>query len=182
MTIIRRACCHGSVHFNHDNRTGPELSAALVNAGDDCDLEELLRDHAIRRPALDARSAAALRAWARRLRPVFTASSAEERCVVLNALLDDAAGRIHLTTHDGLSPHLHLVADEEDVVARVRAVMAGGLAVLTAWTGGTRLGACERARCGTVFVDTSRGGRRRYCTARCGNADAVARHRAAARR
>ncbi|MER6915135.1 CGNR zinc finger domain-containing protein [Streptomyces sp. NPDC000594] len=171
------------MHFNHDNRTGPELAADLVNAGDDPDgaeLERLLRAHTIRRPALDDRAAAALRAWARRLRPVFTAASADERCAVLNALLDDAAGRIHLTTHDGLRPHLHLVADEEDVVARVRAVTAGGLAVLTAWTGGTRLGGCDRSRCGRVFVDSSRGGRRRYCSARCGNADAVARYRAAA--
>ncbi|GLF96899.1 CGNR zinc finger domain-containing protein [Streptomyces yaizuensis] len=169
------------MHFNHDNRTGPELAAALVNAEDDTDLEALLRDHDIRRPALDERSAAALRQWAGRLRPVFTAPGATERCAVLNALLDEAAGRIHLTTHDGLSPHLHLVCDDEDVVARVRAVTAGGLAILSAWTGGTRLGACERARCARVFVDSSRGGRRRYCTARCGNADAVARHRAAAR-
>ncbi|WP_277209242.1 CGNR zinc finger domain-containing protein [Isoptericola croceus] len=28
-----------------------------------------------------------------------------------------------------------------------------------------------------MFVDTSRTGRRAYCTARCGNFDAVARHR-----
>lgn len=102
----------------------------------------------------------------------------EERCVVINRLLDEAASRIHLTTHDGLDPHLHLVADERDVVARVKAVTAGGLAFLTAWTGGTRIGICGRDGCHFVFVDTSRNGRRRYCSARCGNYDAVARHRA----
>ncbi|MER7048450.1 CGNR zinc finger domain-containing protein [Streptomyces jumonjinensis] len=169
------------MHFNHDNRIGPELAAALVNAAEGADLEQVLRDHAIRWPELDATAARALRAWARRLRAAFTATGAEQRCSAVNELLDEAAGRIHLTTHDGLRPHLHLVSDHRDVVARVKAVTAGGLAILTAWTGGTRLGGCDRDRCERVFVDTSRGGRRRYCTARCGNADAVARHRSARR-
>lgn len=60
----------------------------------------------------------------------------EERCAVINRLLDEAAGRLHQTT-------------------------------MTVWPG-----------CRSVFVDTSRNGRRRYCSARCGNYDAVARHRA----
>jgi predicted RNA-binding Zn ribbon-like protein len=166
------------VHFNHDNRVGPELAVALVNAEPEADLERLLREHAIRWPRLDDEGAAVLRAWADALRAVFMTTEPQKRCEVINRLLDEAAGRIHLTTHDGLDPHLHLVADERDVVARVKAVTAGGLAFLTAWTGGTRLGACDRDGCGLVFVDTSRNGRRRYCSARCGNYDAVSRHRA----
>lgn len=39
-----------------------------------------------------------------------------------------------------------------------------------------RLGACPR--CGWLFVDTSRGGRRRWCSMKtCGNREKVARHR-----
>ncbi len=166
------------MHFNHDNRVGPELAVALVNAEPEADLEQLLRAHSIRWPRLDDEGVTVLREWAGALRAVFTTTEPQERCAVINRLLDEAAGRIHLTTHDGLDPHLHLVADERDVVARVKAVTAGGLAFLTAWTGGTRLGVCDRAGCGLVFVDTSRNARRRYCTARCGNYDAVARHRA----
>lgn len=166
------------MHFNHDNRVGPELAVALVNAEPETDLERLLRDHAIRWPRLDDEAITVLRDWADALRVVFMTTEPQARCAVLNGLLDEAAGRIHLTTHDGLDPHLHLVADERDVVARVKAVTAGGLAFLTAWTGGTRLGVCGRDGCGLVFVDTSRNARRRYCSARCGNYDAVARHRA----
>ena len=54
--------------------------------------------------------------------------------MVVNRLLRAAAGRRHLTTHDRLP--LHLVADDWDVVARDKAGTAGGLAFLTAWTGG----------------------------------------------
>lgn len=46
---------------------------------------------------------------------------------------------------------------------------------LFAWA---RLGAYAGDGCQQVFVYTSRNGRRRYCSARCGNYDAVARHRA----
>ena len=54
---------------------------------------------------------------------------------------------------------------------------AGGLAVFIAEAGGSRLGSCARDECRHVFVDTSRGGRRTYCSARCGNKDAVHRYR-----
>ncbi|WP_326673293.1 CGNR zinc finger domain-containing protein [Streptomyces canus] len=40
-----------------------------------------------------------------------------------------------------------------------------------------RLGRCSRCACGVAFVDTSRNGRREYCSVRCANNDAVARHR-----
>ncbi|WP_398949549.1 CGNR zinc finger domain-containing protein [Streptomyces sp. ID38640] len=45
------------------------------------------------------------------------------------------------------------------------------------WEGGARLGRCLRAECARAYVDTSRNGRRRYCSARCGNTEAVMRHR-----
>ncbi|MFC9352058.1 CGNR zinc finger domain-containing protein [Arthrobacter sp. NPDC057013] len=36
---------------------------------------------------------------------------------------------------------------------------------------------CGWRDCNRVFADTSRGGNRAYCSARCGNADAVRRYR-----
>ena len=42
---------------------------------------------------------------------------------------------------------------------------------------GERLRACGRAGCGVVFVDTSRNGRRRFCSVRCANQVNVANHR-----
>ncbi|MFD0622270.1 CGNR zinc finger domain-containing protein [Streptomyces sanglieri] len=40
-----------------------------------------------------------------------------------------------------------------------------------------RLGRCARHTCDLAFVDTSRNGRRAYCSVRCANNGAVARHR-----
>jgi len=62
-------------------------------------------------------------------------------------------------------------------VERVRALTAGGLAIFITEAAGGRLGTCARDGCPKVFADTSRGGRRAYCSARCGNAEAVMRYR-----
>ncbi|HLU95849.1 MAG TPA: CGNR zinc finger domain-containing protein, partial [Thermobifida alba] len=42
------------------------------------------------------------------------------------------------------------------------------------------LGCCARDGCRTVFVDTSRNGRRRFCSVTCANRVNVAAHRARA--
>lgn len=166
--------------YSHENQVGAQLAAALVNAPEGQNLEALLRDFSIREPRLDARAEQGLHTWAGELRPAFAAQTVDERCTAINALLDSAAGTISLTTHDGSRPHLHLFPEGEDVVSRVKAVTAGGLALFIAWSGGERIGSCARESCFKAFVDNSKAGRQRYCSARCGNTDAVARHRQAA--
>lgn len=112
-----------------------------------------------------------------RLRRVFLADSEKSRCDAINELLDAGTSRVYLTTHDQLKPHLHFVYDDNDVVARVKAATAGGLAVFVVEAEGSRLGGCQRLGCTEVFVDTSRNGRRTHCSAKCGNYVAVQRHR-----
>jgi predicted RNA-binding Zn ribbon-like protein len=170
------------VQFNHDNMTGVLLAAELANlqTGDGwsaASLETILRDHEIRRPSVDRGAENALRRWALRLRSVFAAASVADRCQTINSLLVDGTANVYLTTHDDLRPHLHFASDDDDVVGRVMAVTAGGLAIFTLEAEGQRLGVCARSGCARAFVDTSRNGRRAYCTARCGNSDAVLRHR-----
>lgn len=171
------------MQFNHDNMTGPLLAADLVNAtsiGWQVDhVSEVLKSHQIRRSALSPDAAGHLHEWAIQLWPVFNALSTGERCETINALLDAAATRTYLSTHDGLRPHLHFASDQDDVVARVKAVTAGGLAIFVVESEGTRLGVCQRHDCSVAFVDTSRNGRRRFCSATCGNYEAVRRHRGA---
>ncbi len=174
------------MQFNHDNMTGPALAAALVNLEGSGTwsretLLETLHDHQIRRPELTEQSCDDMRVWARRLRTVFAAASVEDRCGAINGLLADGAGNAYVTTHDDLRPHLHFAAEDQDVLSRVKAVTAGGLAIFTVEAEGSRLGVCSRQTCITVYVDTSRNGRRGYCNARCGNADAVQRYRANAK-
>ncbi|MCD5312388.1 CGNR zinc finger domain-containing protein [Kineosporia babensis] len=166
--------------------TGTFLAADLVNLALATpwtaeQAENTLRKHDIRWPELNRASSDALREWAQRVRHVFEVTDPEQRCLLINELLEEGSAGVHLTTHDGLRPHLHFTPDENDVVSRVKAVTAGGLAMFTVESEGQRLGVCLRAGCGTVFVDTSRNGRRAYCSTRCGNSDAVLRHRTSRR-
>ncbi|SFA41728.1 Conserved protein containing a Zn-ribbon-like motif, possibly RNA-binding [Rhodococcoides kroppenstedtii] len=174
------------MHFNHDNMTGALLAADLVSTAADNrwspdGLHRALAAHDIRRPTADPSAVEALRQWTGRLRSVFAADSAQTRCEAVNVVLADGAANVYLTMHDDLRPHLHFASEESDLVGRVRAVTAGGLALFTVESGGTRLGLCQREGCERAYVDTSRNGRRRYCSTRCANGDAVRRHRTAAR-
>lgn len=164
--------------------TGPLLAADLVNlafagAWTEAGAKSVLDLHRIRGADLTSALSEQLRLWSLRLRPVFESVGVEDRCAMINNLLDIGTSRAYLSTHNQLRPHLHFASDEDDVVARVKAVTAGGLAIFAVESDGARLGCCAREGCATVFVDTSRNGLRSYCSARCGNSDAVQRHRRA---
>lgn len=169
------------MQFNHDNMTGPLLAADLVTlAGRGWDVEAvsaLLADHGIRRAELDAPASEELRAWVRQIAPVFHATTVDVRCTEINRLLAMGAAIPYLTSHDGLRPHLHFASETQGIVARVQAVTAGGLALFVVESGGARLSMCHREGCTVAFVDTSRNGRRAYCSSTCGNYEAVRRHR-----
>lgn len=165
--------------YSHEDQVGAQLAADLVNAGASDELEPLLRAHGIRSPHVDADTERHLRGWADDLRLAFSAHSDTDLCEQVNTLLGQAAGNMSLTVHDGSRPHLHLFPEGDDILSRVRAVTIGGLAFYIAWSGGTRMGTCSRTGCARVFIDNSKAGRQRFCSARCGNTDAVARHRAA---
>jgi predicted RNA-binding Zn ribbon-like protein len=170
------------VQFNHDNMPGVWLAEALVNmradnTWDTDALQELLADHLFRAPEVTPEADTQLQEWAVRLRAVFEADGDADRCERINALLAEGVRRVYLTTHDGMHPHLHFADSSDSLMERVRAVTSGGMAIFMTEAAGGRLGACARAGCSRVFADVSRGGRRAYCSARCGNADAVQRYR-----
>ncbi|WP_078631905.1 CGNR zinc finger domain-containing protein [Streptomyces resistomycificus] len=164
---------------NHYGRLGAVLSADLINLPElsAASIQALLEAHEIRRPEVEDADVEGFGRWRDHLAWVFDARDSAERCSAVNDLLVEATIRPWVTTHDGLQPHLHFVPDSADVLSRVKAVTAGGLAFVLCWEGGERLGRCMRSACSRAYVDTSRNGRRRYCTARCGNTEAVMRHR-----
>ncbi|MEU7528441.1 CGNR zinc finger domain-containing protein [Saccharothrix sp. NPDC042600] len=166
------------MHFNPYGGAAAQLAAALVNAdraATAADLLDLLRDHGYKPlGTLTDAQARELVAWARRLEPVFTGGT--DRVAHVNELLAEAAARPYVSTHDGRAPHLHFAPEHAPTPDRVRAFTAAGLAHVLCEDPG-RLGHCARPGCGTVYVDTSRNGRRRYCTTRCANREQVARHR-----
>ncbi|MEV0222151.1 CGNR zinc finger domain-containing protein [Streptomyces sp. NPDC050704] len=164
---------------NHYGRLGAVLSADLINLPElsATSIQSLLEAHEIRRAETADADVEGFGRWRDQLARVFDERDPAEQCSAVNDLLTEATIRPWVTTHDGLQPHLHFVPDSADVLSRVKAVTAGGLAFVLCWEGGARLGRCMRAGCSRAYVDTSRNGRRRYCTARCGNTEAVMRHR-----
>jgi predicted RNA-binding Zn ribbon-like protein len=95
-----------------------------------------------------------------------------------DALLIAADCRPRLVSHGaGLPFHLHYAPVRTGLTARVKALTAAGLAHIIDNGEGSRLRACSRAGCGTVFIDISRNGRRHFCSVRCANQVNVANHR-----
>ncbi|OXM69716.1 CGNR zinc finger domain-containing protein [Amycolatopsis vastitatis] len=164
------------MHFNPYGGPAALVAADLVNAGSASELLHGMVRNGMVIAALTDEEAARIGDWAGRLRPVFTAGVGE-RPALVNELLAEAACRPYITTHDGKPPHLHYSAEDAGPVGRVRAYTAGGLAHLVC-EAPDRLGICAREGCETAYVDTSRNGRRRFCSTRCASRVHVADHRA----
>jgi hypothetical protein len=166
------------VHFNPYGGAAAELAAALVNTDPDSTADtllDLLREHGYKPlGALDDTQARDLTAWAARLSPVF--DHTPDQVSLVNDLLAEAAAKPYISTHDDRPPHLHFAPEHAPTPHRVRAFTAAGLAHAVCEDPG-RLGRCARPGCRTVYVDTSRNGRRRFCTTRCANRVHVADHR-----
>ncbi|WP_329791745.1 CGNR zinc finger domain-containing protein [Lentzea sp. DG1S-22] len=161
------------MHFNPYGGAAAELAAKLVNAEHTQPLIELL-EASDYKPlgSLDARQERDVRDWVELLRQVFRAPTVE----LLNDLLARSSTTHYISTHDGRAPHLHYAREDAPTDVRVKAYTAAGMAALFCEDAG-RIGWCGREGCDTVFVDTSRNGKRRFCSTRCANRVAVAQHR-----
>ena len=145
--------------------------------------------------AMDPPSVAQLRdrdvprfvAVAGRLREVFDAlrdGNADVAAGVLNELLAEHPAPPFLAKEEGRW-RLHHHAADAKVVPMWTSVCAEGLARLLAAGHAERLGTCEDAACGRVFVDVSRNATRRFCSTTCQNrvkAAAFRQRRVAAKR
>lgn len=168
------------MQFNPYGGVAAQIAANLVNAAPATTpeaIERILRTHDYR-PLLPvgADQAAALARWAERLRPIFGEPDLGRQVEMLNELLATAATQPYISQHDGRPPHLHYAHEKDPLVDRLRAYTAAGLAHAVCEEPG-RVGRCARADCEVAYVDTSRNGRRRFCSARCANRVHVADHR-----
>ncbi|WP_328395913.1 CGNR zinc finger domain-containing protein [Nocardia sp. NBC_00416] len=162
------------MHFNPYGGAAAELAVRLVNAPGDRDLAALLIEAGYKPVGtVGPAQAAELQRWTARLDEIFDAPSVD----LLNALLAETTSRPYISTHDGRAPHLHYAAEHAPIEERVKAYTAAGLAELFC-AAPDRMGRCARDGCAQVFVDTSRNGRRRFCSDRCANRVNVAKHRA----
>jgi len=167
------------VHFNPYGGLAARVAAGLVNLGSApaAEVTAMARAEGMIIEDITEDGAAEIARWTERLREVFTESDVDIRVELVNKLLADSACQPYISRHDGKPPHLHYSAEHADAVARLRAYSAGGLAHLLC-EDPARMGVCGRDGCDVVYVDTSRNGRRRFCSTRCATRVHVADHRA----
>jgi predicted RNA-binding Zn ribbon-like protein len=168
------------MQFNTYTVAGANIAVWLVNhpAPEAAALAAELHRHEVHEPAVTAEDAAGLTAWAARLRQVFAAAAVTDKALLADALLVAADCRPRLVSHGGGKPfHFHYAPVETGLAARVRALTAAGLAHVIDGGGGTRLRVCGRYGCDVAFLDTSRNGRRHFCSVRCANQVNVTNHR-----
>lgn len=168
------------MQFNTYTAAGAHVAVWLVNqpAPSAAALTGVLASYDVHEPAAAPDDAAALRPWAARLREVFAAGTVTAKAELADALLVDADCRPRLVSHGpGLAVHLHYAPVRSGLVPRVMALTAAGLAHMIDSGAGARLRCCDRDACGTAFLDTSRNGRRHFCSVRCANQVNVANHR-----
>jgi predicted RNA-binding Zn ribbon-like protein len=178
--VIVKVMCNLLMQFNTYTVAGAHIACWLANnpLADRAALAATLTRYDVHEPLAAEVRTQALRAWAGRLRAVFESGTEAERAERADALLVAADCRPRLVRHaDGLPFHLHYAPVRAGLTARVKALTAGGLAHMIDEGGGSRLRTCQRAGCDTAFIDTSRNGRRRFCSLRCANQVNVANHR-----
>ncbi|MFD7105312.1 CGNR zinc finger domain-containing protein [Streptomyces celluloflavus] len=171
------------MHLNPYGEDAVNLAADLANrrpadAGelaDRCRAAGLVLERPATPQDLD-RTRVALVAWEK----IVDATAGRERAELVNRMLAAAAAHPRLTDHADSGWHLHYRDDRQPLGSLLFSLFSVGTALHLAGRGMHRLGRCAVTECTTIFADTSRTGRRRYCTQRCANRDAVRRHRARA--
>jgi CGNR zinc finger protein len=168
------------VQFNPYGGTAAQLAAALVNAGSDATQEvfnEILTAYDYQ-PAydVDRSQARELTRWSQRLHAVFLEPHLSRRVQLVNGLLADVAAPPYISQHHGRAPHFHYAEHDAPLVYRIKAYTAGGLGHALCHEP-HRIGCCQSSGCDRVYVDTSRNGRRRFCSPQCANRTHVAQHR-----
>jgi len=168
------------MQFNTYIAAGAHIACWMVNnpSSEPAALAAVLASYDVHEPVAAGVRTQALRTWAEHLREIFESGTEIKRAERADALLIAADCRPRLVRHgDGLPFHLHYAPVRAGLTARVKALTAGGLAHVIDEGGGSRLRTCQRAGCATAFLDTSRNGRRRFCSLRCANQVNVANHR-----
>jgi predicted RNA-binding Zn ribbon-like protein len=168
------------VQFNTYTMAGAHIAVWLVNhpvpapAG----LTAVLAGYDVHEPTATVDDTVALRPWAARLREVFEAGPVAGKAELADELLVAADCRPRLVTHGpGQPAHLHYAPVRSGLAPRVMAMTSAGLAHVIDGGAGSRLRCCDRGGCGVAFLDTSRNGRRHFCSVRCANQVNVANHR-----
>jgi predicted RNA-binding Zn ribbon-like protein len=159
-----------------------ELAVRLVNSagagGEDGDrlanldgLRALVADREHLNTGVTRNDLDSLRGLRGEFRAFFVACAqgdGEDAAAQLNELLIQHPVHPQLSGHDGQPWHVHYT-ESGSVADKYAAGAAMGLAVRLAELGIERFGTCQAPGCRGVFIDTSSGNSRRYCSDRCLN-------------
>jgi predicted RNA-binding Zn ribbon-like protein len=168
------------MQFNTYTYAGAHIAAWLVNnpVPGPAALAAVLHSYDVHQPVATTAQVQTLRPWTGHLREVFETGTVAAKAEQADTLLTVADCRPRLVSHGSGQPfHFHYISVHAGLAARVKALTAAGLAHVIDDGNGARLRACSRAGCGTAFIDTSRNGRRHFCSVRCANQVNVANHR-----
>ncbi|MDA2805001.1 CGNR zinc finger domain-containing protein [Nocardiopsis suaedae] len=164
-------------------RTAALANVLLPDPPPPARVEDVLRAHGESGPFdLTTADVRAMAAAARKLRDAATAPHTAAAARRVNALLTGVRPP-RLSDHRGATHwHLHLDASDDGPVDEwLLSSGAMALAVLLADQQRVPGGVCAAPGCDRLFLDPGTGGRRRYCSARCGTRTRVAAHRRRAR-
>ncbi|WP_238335233.1 CGNR zinc finger domain-containing protein [Kribbella amoyensis] len=165
------------------NRLTPGWSGGTEYAGPEDEAQavgEALVAIGYPQPTVRGEDARRLAVLAGRMRIVFETAHAgdlDRAAQEINALLLDTNARPQLDRREnGWSLHFH--GPDDGLVNGWAAGCAAGLALAVGSDLAGRLGVCAARQCDRVFVDTSRNGQRRFCSAQCQSRVKAAAHRA----
>ena len=133
-----------------------------------------------RPPEVTRQDARAFRGLAEQARTVFEASAEGDvprAAGVVNRLLRETGARPQLDPFEDGTWSLHFHGVDDSLAHGWAAGVASGLALAVGSDLAGRLGVCAAPGCDRVFVDTSRNGRRRFCSTRCQSRVKAAAHR-----
>lgn len=171
--------------FTHDTEASLLAAVELANSGLDPETltttEELdafytRHDYTGARDR-DAAELASVRGIRDELRALLT-SDRDRAADLVNAILTDARAVPRLVRHGDLDWHVHAVPDDSAWVTRIRVETAMAMVDVIRADEMSRLAVCADADCEGVVLDLSRNRSRKFCSAACGNRNAVAAYRA----
>ena len=119
----------------------------------------------------------AVRALRPALRRLLTADR-DEAAELVNRMLTEAGALPQLVRHEPFDWHLHAVASDASLAARVTVETAMAMVDVIRTDEHSRIAVCAGDGCLALALDLSRNRSRRFCSTTCANRHAVAAYRA----
>ncbi|MGI5128806.1 CGNR zinc finger domain-containing protein [Pseudonocardia sp. CA-107938] len=140
----------------------PRTGTALVD-----ELGELLSAPTVAALRAQPGSGEGLADLAREIRAVVVAPGAQEKAALINAMIERYRALPYLVEDVGQPFHLHFHGSGDTVVDALGGEFAAMLALVVDGYGADRFGGCRAAGCDAVYIDLTRNGSRRHCSAAC---------------